>query len=139
MPFTYILKCSDESFFVGSTWDLAERFEEHQTGKGANHTAKRASIELANAEQFDRIEDAYRRERRIHRWSRAMKSALALEQADRIPSLAKKTFHRGLARPPFDTPPLAALREPPLEFPLGVQFPMHSRLPTMNQQDSAVP
>lgn len=36
----YILECSNESYYVGSTIDLALRFMQHQKGEGANHTKK---------------------------------------------------------------------------------------------------
>lgn len=92
MPFAYILKCRDGSLYVGSTRDLARSFDAHQAGLGAIHTARRLPVELAHAEEFDRIEDAYRRERQLHGWSRAKKLALVSAQQDQLPSLARKNF-----------------------------------------------
>ena len=33
MPYTYILKCCDDSFYIGSTLNLEKRLEEHNTHK----------------------------------------------------------------------------------------------------------
>jgi putative endonuclease len=41
MPWTYILECADGSFYVGSTRDLEERVEQHNTGHGAAYTRRR--------------------------------------------------------------------------------------------------
>ncbi len=35
MPYMYILQCADNSFYVGSTWDLERRLNEHGSGEGA--------------------------------------------------------------------------------------------------------
>jgi putative endonuclease len=76
MPFMYILLCSDGSYYTGSTWDINRRFDEHQNGGGAEYTKDRIPVKLVYCEEFDRIEDAYRRERQIHGWSRKKKKAL---------------------------------------------------------------
>ena len=47
--FVYILECSDGSFYVGSTNDLAARLETHQSGKGPAYIAKRLPVRLAHA------------------------------------------------------------------------------------------
>jgi putative endonuclease len=70
MPFMYILLCSDGSYYTGSTWDMNRRLEEHQTGMGSEYTKNRTPVKLVYCEEYDRIEDAYRRERQIHGWSR---------------------------------------------------------------------
>ncbi|MSU23453.1 MAG: hypothetical protein EXS32_06465 [Opitutus sp.] len=38
--FVYILECSTGSLYVGSTMNPDKRFERHQHGDGAAHTAK---------------------------------------------------------------------------------------------------
>ena len=37
----YILKCSDDSYYTGSTNNLERRLEQHNQGEGANHTKNR--------------------------------------------------------------------------------------------------
>ncbi|MDW8449579.1 MAG: GIY-YIG nuclease family protein [Anaerolineae bacterium] len=72
----YILECADGSYYTGSTWDLERRLQEHQSGLGANHTAKRLPVKLVYYEYYDRIEDAFRREKQVQGWSRRKKQAL---------------------------------------------------------------
>ncbi len=76
MPYMYILKCADDSFYTGSTWNLEKRLWQHQNGMGANHTRKHLPVELVYCEQYERIVDAYRREKQIQGWSRRKKQAL---------------------------------------------------------------
>ena len=74
--FVYILLCADGSFYTGSTNDLERRMAERQKGEDANHTRKRLPVDLVYTEEFDRIDEAYFRERQIHGWSRDKKMAL---------------------------------------------------------------
>jgi len=72
----YILKCSDNSYYTGSTKDLEKRLWQHQNGEGANHTKKRLPVELVYAEAYDRIDEAFAREKQIQGWGRKKKEAL---------------------------------------------------------------
>jgi putative endonuclease len=92
MPHTYILKCCDGSYYTGSTWDLERRLVEHREGLGARHTAKRLPVELVYAEEYDRIDEAFHREKQIQGWSRAKKEALIGDAETGLPSLSKKVF-----------------------------------------------
>jgi putative endonuclease len=65
--FVYILKCADESYYTGSTIHLDRRLGEHQSGNGANHTARRLPVELVYCEEFDRIDAAYYRGKQIQK------------------------------------------------------------------------
>lgn len=76
MPFMYILECVDGSYYTGSTWDLEKRLAEHQSGMGANFTSKHLPVRLVYYEQYDRVEDAFRREKQVQGWSRRKKQAL---------------------------------------------------------------
>ena len=76
MPHMYILECADGSFYTGSTWDLDRRLWEHQNGLGARHTAKRLPVKLVYCEYYDRVEDAFHREKQVQGWSRHKKQAL---------------------------------------------------------------
>lgn len=46
MGYMYILKCSDGTYYTGSTVDLEKRLWQHQRGEGANYTKKRLPVEL---------------------------------------------------------------------------------------------
>ena len=77
MPgYVYILECSDGSYYTGSTIDLEKRIEEHQDGKGANHTKKRLPVKLVYVEEYKRIDTAFYREKQIQGWRRDKKEAL---------------------------------------------------------------
>lgn len=74
--YTYILLCSDDSYYIGSTKDLELRLMQHQNGEGANHTRKRLPVKFVYYEEYDRIDTAYFREKQIQNWSRKKKQAL---------------------------------------------------------------
>ena len=86
--YVYILKCCDDSYYTGSTKDIQRRFDQHQKGMGANHTKKRLPVELVYVEEFQRIDDAFYREKQIQGWSRAKKEALINGQHNILPSLS---------------------------------------------------
>ena len=46
MNYTYIVKCSDKTFYTGWTNDLEKRIEMHNSGKGAKYTKARLPVEL---------------------------------------------------------------------------------------------
>jgi len=92
--FVYILLCIDGSYYTGSTNDLERRLEEHQKGEGAKHTRKRLPVELVCTEEYDRIDEAYYRERQIHGWSHAKKEALIEGRNEDLPRLAKSHWRK---------------------------------------------
>ena len=89
MPYMYILECADGSYYTGSTKDLERRLWEHQNGLGANHTAKRLPVKLAYCEEYDRIDDAFFREKQVQGWSRKKKEALMVSDTKQIHLLAE--------------------------------------------------
>lgn len=90
MPgYTYILECSDGSFYTGSTKDIALRLEQHHKGKGANHTKKHLPVKLVYVEIFDRIDQAFYREKQIQGWRKDKKIALINGQQNQLPELSK--------------------------------------------------
>ncbi|MBQ5999548.1 MAG: GIY-YIG nuclease family protein [Treponema sp.] len=90
MAFVYILKCSDNSYYVGSTTNLSLRIEEHMHGEGANYTKTRLPVELVYYEECQSIETAFERERQIHGWSRKKREALINNMHDKLPDLSKR-------------------------------------------------
>jgi putative endonuclease len=92
MPFTYILRCADGSYYVGSTRSLENRVDQHNSGKGSLYTSKRVPVELVFAQEFDRIDDAYAMEKRVQGWSRAKREALIESRYNDLPALSKKRF-----------------------------------------------
>ncbi len=84
----YILKCSDGSYYVGSTNNLELRLEQHEIGNGAKYTKKRLPIALVYTEEFEKIEDAYLREKQVQGWSRNKREALINNQLSELPNLS---------------------------------------------------
>jgi len=76
MPHMYMLLCGDNSYYVGSTWNLELRLAQHNAGEGSEYTKRRRPVRLVYAEEFDRVEDAFRREKQVQGWSRAKRQAL---------------------------------------------------------------
>jgi putative endonuclease len=89
MAYFYILTCGDGSFYVGSTRDLERRLWEHQNRLGGAYTSKRQPVELAFSEHFDRIDDAYEREKQVQGWSRAKRIALIERRFEDLPRLSR--------------------------------------------------
>ena len=86
----YILHCADGSYYTGSTKNLELRIFQHQSGEGANHTKKKLPIKLLYFEEFDRIDEAYYREKQIQGWSRKKKEALINGNIDELKELARR-------------------------------------------------
>lgn len=76
MAFTYILRCRDGSYYVGSTHELAQRLAKHHDGTAATYTASRRPVSLVYAEEWETSVAASARERQIKRWTRVKKEAL---------------------------------------------------------------
>ncbi len=87
--YMYILECADGSYYTGSTNDLECRLEQHQNGEGANHTKKRLPVKLVYFEEFQRIDDAFYREKQVQGWNRKKKEALINGFQEKLPELSK--------------------------------------------------
>ena len=76
-PFvTYMLRCSDSSYYVGHTDDLETALAQHQGGSRDEYTATRQPVELAWSAPFADQQAAFAAERRLKGWSRAKREAL---------------------------------------------------------------
>lgn len=76
MNYTYILKCSDGTYYTGWTNDLDRRVTCHNEGKGAKYTKPRLPVEVVYYETFARKEEAMRRECQIKKLTRKQKEEL---------------------------------------------------------------
>jgi putative endonuclease len=98
MPFTYILRCADGSFYVGSTrGDMPTRLYQHNDGTGARYTARRRPVELLWAAEFARVTDAFALEKQVQGWSRAKRLALVEGRLGDLPGLSRS---KAASRPP---------------------------------------
>jgi putative endonuclease len=76
--YVYMLRCSDNSYYIGSATgdDLQPRIDQHNSGAFPGYTFRRRPVILVWSERFDRITDGIAAERQIKGWSRAKKEAL---------------------------------------------------------------
>ena len=88
----YMLKCSDQSFYVGSTSfdDVETRVAEHNDAKYVGYTSYRRPVILVWAKWFDDLRDAHDAERRLKGWSRAKKKALVAQDEGRLLALSRR-------------------------------------------------
>jgi len=98
MAWMHILKCGDGSYYVGSTKNLDLRIAQHQSGRGARYTSGRLPVDLVYGEEYDRVADAYYREKQVQNWGRAKREALIDGKPELLPALAKKKFYK---KPPL--------------------------------------
>ncbi len=94
MAWMYILECADGSYYVGSTKNLNRRIMQHQSGKGSRYTSGRLPVKLVYGEEYDRVADAYYREKQVQNWGRAKREALIDCDYGKLPPLAKKKFNK---------------------------------------------
>jgi putative endonuclease len=78
MPyFVYILQCSDNSFYCGSTHDLEKRVEQHNYSRSAaKYTRGRRPVKLVYYEKNKTLAEARARESEIKRLKRSEKERL---------------------------------------------------------------
>ncbi|MEP9416058.1 GIY-YIG nuclease family protein [Gordonia sp. VNQ95] len=90
--YLYILECSDGTLYVGSTRNIANRMEQHMSGKGARYTSSRLPVRLVYCLECESVREAYMLERKLHGWSKAKRLALINNQFELLPGLARKRF-----------------------------------------------
>jgi putative endonuclease len=79
--FVYIVKCRDETLYVGSTTDITRRLHEHNHQKrGAHYTKIRRPVFLVYAEGCKTLAIARRREAEIKSWKREEKLIFLTKQ-----------------------------------------------------------
>jgi putative endonuclease len=88
MAFLYILECGDGTYYVGSTRNLDHRMEQHHSGHGGQYTAKRLPVKLVFFQEFDRVDEAWRREKQVQGWGRAKRRALIEGRLGDLPALS---------------------------------------------------
>ena len=77
MPyFVYILLCSDNSYYIGSTNNLKKRFAAHKVGKGGAYTRSHRPLKILHTEKHPDKSSALRREVQLKRLTRSQKEAL---------------------------------------------------------------
>lgn len=81
MCYTYILKCSDGTYYTGWTNDQDKRLKAHNGGKsGAKYTRNRRPVTLVYYEEFQGKQEAMKREYAIKQLTRKEKENLIKEK-----------------------------------------------------------
>ncbi len=93
----YMLRCADGLYYTGHTDSLEQRIAQHQSGEIKGFTSARLPVRLMWSAQFSTRIEALDAERRVKKWSRAKKEALARGDWASISHFA---------RPPKERPPL---------------------------------
>lgn len=91
MPFTYILRCADNTLYVGRTEDFASREKTHNEGRGAKYTAARRPVRMVYAEEHLTPASAIAREHQLKGWSERKKEALIVGDRAALRSLSRRT------------------------------------------------
>lgn len=72
----YVLLCSDNSYYIGSTNNLKKRFNNHQSGNGGAYTQSHRPLRIVYTEEHPDKSSALRRESQLKKWTRSKKAAL---------------------------------------------------------------
>ena len=92
---TYILRCSDGSYYVGITNNMDQRLEQHQSGTDSGaYTFTRRPVELVYQNMGMTPDAAIELEKKLKGWSRAKKEALINRKFELLQKLSKKKFNK---------------------------------------------
>ena len=77
MPYyVYILKCSDDTLYTGTTTNLKRRIDEHNKGNGARYTSNKTPVKCVYSEKQPDRSSALKREIEIKNLTREQKLTL---------------------------------------------------------------
>lgn len=74
--FTYIVRCSDSTLYIGWTIDLKNRLNAHNAGHGAKYTRGRGPVQLMASWKHESKTEAMRLEYALKKLSRREKEEL---------------------------------------------------------------
>ncbi|NIG78315.1 GIY-YIG nuclease family protein [Klebsiella sp. Ap-873] len=74
--YLYLIRCPDNRLYTGITTDVARRFAQHQSGKGAKALRGRGALDLVFSQVVGNRSLALRAEYRIKQLSKAEKERL---------------------------------------------------------------
>ena len=74
--YTYILECSDNTYYTGWTINLKKRLHIHEIGKASKYTRARLPVTLVYHEVFKTRQEAMQREVEIKKLTRQEKEKL---------------------------------------------------------------
>ncbi|SMG35767.1 GIY-YIG nuclease family protein [Cedecea sp. NFIX57] len=92
--YLYLIRCPDNRLYTGITTDVARRFAQHQSGKGAKALRGKGDLDLVFSQRVGNRSLALRVEYRIKQWNKAEKERLVagkLALEDLLTSLQGET------------------------------------------------
>ena len=96
--YTYILLCSDDSYYVGITNNIIRRISEHNSDRyPRSYCYNRRPVQIVYTKVFDRPMPAIRFEKQLKKWSRRKKQALIqgnFEMLHELSSCKNLTSHK---------------------------------------------
>ncbi|MEO6433904.1 MAG: TrmH family RNA methyltransferase [Sphingomicrobium sp.] len=123
---TYVLRCSDGSYYSGHSDDLERRMGEHESGLTPGYTQRRRPVTLMWSQEFPGREEALAAELQIKNWSRGKKEALFRSDWETVSNLAKPPGRRSrldvsskIEARPRDAKPIIVLIRPQLGQNIG--------------------
>lgn len=88
--YVYIVECSDKSLYVGLINNIERRINEHNFGVNDNsYTSTRIPVNLIFHQEFVQFQQAEKFEKKIKKWSRKKKLALASDDFDLLKLLSE--------------------------------------------------
>ncbi len=75
--YTYLVLCSDGTYYCGWTTDPVRRVEVHNSGQGAKYTKARRPVRLVYLEERETKSEAMQREAEIKKMSHKEKEKMA--------------------------------------------------------------
>jgi putative endonuclease len=83
MPYVYMARCRDGTYYTGWALDYEERIKRHNNGTGARYTRARRPVVLVYLEEYPEKRQAQQREAALRKFSRSRKEEL-IENANII-------------------------------------------------------
>ena len=74
--YVYILKCSDNSYYIGHTENIDKRISEHNFKKYSSYTSTRLPVNLVFMQEFVSRYEALSAEKKMKKWTREKKELL---------------------------------------------------------------
>jgi predicted GIY-YIG superfamily endonuclease len=94
VPFVYIVRCADGTFYTGYAVDAKARVAAHNAGRGAKYTTGRRPVRLVYVEECPTTGAALSREHAIKQLPRSDKRALIATHRARTKHRAPSTRAR---------------------------------------------
>jgi len=74
--YVYLVRCRDDTLYIGTARDVTQRLAQHDAGKGAKYTRSRGPVQLLWQEGPMTVSRALRREHQLKQLTRPQKEAL---------------------------------------------------------------